>query len=682
MAQPATRYPSQELAGINFGQAKLALEQRFLEERNQAATKAQDGDAVAAKKQKISSLAAEQPTALLNTGYRIPLLGLGTFKADEKTTNEAVAAALKAGYRHIDCASHYLNEPAIGNGLHAALKAKYAKRENLFITSKLWNTDHAAEDVRPALEATLHDLRTPYLDLYLIHWPVTEPQKKGDRIDPGIRETWTAMEKLVDAGLVKNIGVSNFSIKKLEEVLSFCRIRPAVNQVEVHPIWRNDELIAYCGSQGIHVSAYCPLGTPWTSAKAVIRRADPASQHPVINDIAKKYKKHVLHIIMRWGLQHGTSILAKSSNPGRIKSNLEEVLNFQLAKEDYDRISAIDFQLRLVDGIRFLRPEGPYRTMKDLWDEDTTDACRLRFINSMYKFPSTPSVQLSSGHHMPILGVSTWLKHNVQETVEHALRSGFRHVDVSSQRGNEAEIGQALAEIYSDWLVNRPDTWITGKVWPEGEACPTPAHVRSQVSATLASLKVDYLDLCLLPAHSDMNALKAAWETMEALVDEGKLRSIGLQDASVEQLTEVMGTARIFPAVNSVEVHPGNRNDELLAFCKCQGVHVMASSWPATAYMLHRKEVPALLRAPLVANIARSLGKRPAQVLIRWALQHGTSVSPKAGSHEHVQGILDVLNWELTEDDYRALARLPREVMSSDVANVSHPAGVLFAAEA
>lgn len=675
MAQPATHYISQDLT-------KLALEQHFLDERNHAASKGIDGGALAAEKQKFSSIAVTQPTALLNTGSRIPLLGLGTFKADEQTTNEAVAAALKAGYRHIDCASHYLNEPAIGNGLHAALKAGHAKREDLFITSKLWNTDHAAEDVRPALEATLHDLRTPFLDLYLIHWPVTEPQKKGDRIDPGIKETWVAMEKLVDAGLVRNIGVSNFSIKKLEEVLSFCRIRPAVNQVEVHPIWRNEDLIAYCRDQNIHVSAYCPLGTPWTSAKAVIRRADPASKHPVINEIAKKYNKHVLHIIMRWGLQHGTSILAKSSNPGRIKNNLEEVLNFELSKEDYNRITAIDFQLRLVDGIRFLRPEGPYRTMKDLWDEDHTDACRLRFINSLYKFPSTPAVQLSSGHPMPVLGVSTWLKHQVQETVEHALRSGFRHIDVSSQRGNEAEIGKVMSEIFSDWLVNRPNTWITGKVWADGDACPTPNHVRRQLSATLAALKVDYLDLCLLPAHDDSAAFKAAWETMESLVDEGKLRVIGLQDASVKQLTEVMGSARIVPAVNSVEVHPGNRNDELLAFCRCQGVHVMASSWPATAYMLHRKEAPALLRAPLVASIARRLGKRPEQVLIRWALQHGTSVSPKAGSHEHVQGILDVLNWDLPEDDYRALARLPRKVLSSDIANVSHPAGVLFCAEA
>ncbi|KAK9915965.1 hypothetical protein WJX75_006657 [Coccomyxa subellipsoidea] len=175
MAQPATR-PIR----INSFQAQLTLEQQFLEDHAGADPKGIEGGAIPAEEHKINPFATSQPTAVLNTGGRIPLIGLGTFKADEKTTHEALASALKAGYRHIDCASHYLNEPAIGNGLHAALKAGYAKREDLFITSKLWNTDHAAEDVRPALEATLGDLRTSYLDLYLIHWPVTEPQKRGE----------------------------------------------------------------------------------------------------------------------------------------------------------------------------------------------------------------------------------------------------------------------------------------------------------------------------------------------------------------------------------------------------------------------------------------------------------------------------------------------------------------------
>ncbi|KAK9916090.1 hypothetical protein WJX75_008482 [Coccomyxa subellipsoidea] len=576
MAQPATRFSSPEPLKIDFFQAKLALEQQFLKDHDGADTSGIEGGALPAEEQKISSFATSQPTAVLNTGCRIPLIGLrlGTCKADEKTIHEALASALKAGYRHID--------------------------------------NHAAEDVRPALEATLGDLRTSYLDLYLIHWPVTEPQKKGVGIDPGIRETWTAMEELVDM------------LSELEEILRFCRICPSVNQVEVYPIWRNDELIAYCNDHDIHVT-------------------------------------------------HGTSIIAKSSNPCHIKSNLEDVLNFELAKEDYDRISALDFQLRLVDGIGYLRPEGPYRTMKDLWDEDKTEAWRTRFI---YKFPDMPTVQLSSGLHMPILGVGcTWLKQNVKDTVKFALRSGFRHIDVSSQRGNEAQIGAALLEVFADWIVQRRDVWVTGKVWHNGTACPSPSQVRCQVCKMLAALNVDYLDLCLLPAHNNMTAFKAAWTTMEALVDEGKLRSIGLQDASIEQLAEVMGSARILPVINSVEIHPGNSNDALLAFCRRQGVHVMASSWLATANLL-QDNVLALLRNPLVTNIARSTGKRPAQVLIRWALQHGTSISPKADSPEHVQDILDVLNWELSVDDYRALARLPSETTSADFASVRRSRGI------
>ncbi|KAK9915503.1 hypothetical protein WJX75_000016 [Coccomyxa subellipsoidea] len=292
--------------------------------------------------------------------------------------------------------------------------------------------------------------------------------------------------------------------------------------------------------------------------------------------------------------------------------------------------------------------------MTDLWDEYTTEACRMRFIHSIYNFPDMPTVQLSSGHHMPILGVSTWLKQNVQETVELALRSGFRHIDVSSQRGNEAQIGAALLKVFSDWIVQRPDVWVTGKVWHEGTACPTPTDVRRQVNETLAALKLDHFDLCLLPAHNNMTAFKAALDDNEALVDEGKLRLHRPPGRFlIEQLAEVHGQRSASSRSSTLwKCTPATVTMRCWHFCRCQGVHVMASSWPATAYMLQHKDVPALLRKPLVTNIARSMGKRPAQVLIRWALQHGTSVSPKAGSPEHVQGILDVLNCELLEDDY------------------------------
>ncbi|KAK9802610.1 hypothetical protein WJX73_002049 [Symbiochloris irregularis] len=595
-----------------------------------------------------------QPYATLNNGVKIPLIGLGTFKSEDTGMDEVVHAALRAGFRHIDAAQHYLNEPAIGVALEKAFQAQVCAREEVFITSKLWNTDHGREDVRPALLQTLKDLRLKYLDNYLIHWPVVEPQQAGE-LSPSIQETWQALEECVDEGLVRCIGVSNFSVKQLERVLSYARIRPAINQVEVHPFWRNDALISFCKKEGVHVSAYCPMGTPWTSAKAVIRRAPSCSSHPVVQEIARKYNKHALLVLIRWGIQHGTSVLAKSSNPHHIRQNLEGTLGWHLAPQDFDAISNIDFQLRLVDGIRFLRPEGPYRNMDEMWDETETEECRQKFIRSVYKFPKMPSVKLATGQRMPMLGMGSWRAGNAQDTVERALRSGVRHIDCSSQYGSEKIIGAAMEEVFSDWLVDRPEVFLTSRVWmgEEGMDMTMAEEIRHSCKQTLSGLKTSYLDLYLLPADSHRKMLKEAWRGMEALVKEGLVRSIGLYGGGLEALQSVTAICKIAPAVIATELHPHCCNLELLDFCKSKGVQVVAAAWPAGFYKAHKE--PHMLKEATVQDTAQGLGKTPAQVLIRWALQLGACVCPKAASHDHIKGILDVLKWELSPEQFEAL---------------------------
>jgi len=323
--------------------------------------------------------AASIPKRTLFTGATMPAVGLGTFGSDHVTPSqvaEAVKGAAWVGYRHFDCASVYGNEAEVGAALEEILSGGI-KREELWITSKLWNDKHDEEDVIASCRKSLADLRLEYLDLYLVHWPFPNFHPPGcdvssrsaeakPYIHASYMKTWRKMEELVDLGLVRHIGTSNMTVPKLKLVLRDARIRPAVNEMELHPHFQQPELFKFVVENGIQPIGYCPIGSPGRPERDRTAEDTAPTEDPVILKIARAHGIHPAVVCIKWAVQRGQTPIPFSVN--NYRANLVGVVADPLTDDEMVQIAGIDRNCRLIKGQVFLWKDG--QTWEDLWDVD------------------------------------------------------------------------------------------------------------------------------------------------------------------------------------------------------------------------------------------------------------------------------------------------------------------------
>lgn len=305
------------------------------------------------------------PSFTLSSGDDMPKVGFGCWKIEKKDCAEAVYNAIKNGYRCIDEAHVYLNEVQAGEGIKRAIDEGIVTRKDLFITSKLWCNYHSKKDVKMALKNTLKDLGLDYLDLYLIHFPVSIPYRPiSENIsfckDPSVakpmveispvpmHEVWSTLEGLVAEGLTRNIGLSNYSCQLIGDLLKYCRIKPAVLQVELHPYLTQQGLVDFCLHNGIAVTAYSSFGASSYVSMGVAKESESVLEDPVVTAIGSEYGKTGAQIVLKWAVQRGTAVIPKSMNAVRIKENFD-LFDFELTDAQMTEINGLNKARRFND---------------------------------------------------------------------------------------------------------------------------------------------------------------------------------------------------------------------------------------------------------------------------------------------------------------------------------------------
>ncbi|XP_027843070.2 uncharacterized protein LOC114124093 [Aphis gossypii] len=631
-----------------------------------------------------------------NNGQLYPILGLGTWQAsavidDSQHTAliNSIKSAIDIGYRHFDCAAIYNNEKLLGKAINDKILEGVVKRDELFITSKLWNDKHRFELVEEALKNTLNDLCLSYVDLYLIHWPFGTSEdpnatdSEGRLLGSGVSylETWKAMEGCVQKGLTKSIGVSNFNIRQLKDILEIATIKPVVNQVECHPYLTQNKLKEFCESNGILLTGYAPLGSAkrsWAGPEE-----DAILDEPIVKQLADKYKKTNAQILIKFQIQRGVIVIPKSSNPKRQIENFD-VWDFELTSQDIDLLESLNKNARYFEFNTSSKVILEYRYILhqlSLYQFIHYKVFECLLYNNMSSSSSVKMVKFNNGQQYPILGLGTWqtkpeLKESEQTEIYNAVKSaidiGYRHFDCAAFYNNESSIGKAIAEKIKEGVIKREEIYITSKLWNNKHK---PNEVEGALKNSLKLLGLDYLDLYLIhwpvatteyPTVLDSegryigtdDSYLDTWKAMEQCAQLGLTKSIGISNFNIKQVKDILKIATIKPAVNQVENHPYLTQNKLKEVCESNGILLTAYGPLGSPYRGANSKGLVLLDEPIVKQIADKHKKTNAQVLLRFQVQRGVIVIPKSSNLERQKENFDIWNFEISKEDMDLLQSL------------------------
>ncbi|XP_014363174.2 uncharacterized protein LOC106714606 [Papilio machaon] len=583
--------------------------------------------------------ASRAPCVELNDGNLMPIVALGTGRGTAKENEsvdevrKSVFWALEAGYRHIDTAAVYDDEEQVGQGIAEAIQKNIVTREDIFVTTKLWNDKHRREQVVPALQESLRRLGLDYVDLYLIHFPVsTKEDGSADSVD--YLETWKGMEDAKQLGLVKSIGVSNFNIEQLQRLMANSYTRPVVNEVEVSPTFTQESMVAFCRQNGIVVMGYSPFGF------FVGRDSTTQIDKSALLQIADKYGKSFGQVILRYLIERGVVPIPKSTNQKRIVQNID-LFDFSLTEQEVALISG-------------------YNTNK----KTLTWALQA------------PVTLLNDGNKMPILALGTAGSKDdisrMRQAVYWAIEAGYRHIDTAEFYRDEVEVGLGIADAIKKGLVTREDLFITTKLWNNH-------HARSAVipalQESLKRLGLNYVDLYLV--HSpiaikddgtaeDIDYLET-WHGMEDAKKRGLAKSIGVSNFNSEQISRIIKECEVKPAVNQIEVNPTLSQEPLIAYCRSVDVAVM--SYSPFGFMVSRRKQdtpPPRFDDPELIKIAQKYGKSTSQIILRYLIDRGTTPIPKSTSKDRIIQNIDIFDFSLTDEEIDSIKKFNKNIRVYD----------------